>query len=291
MKIIFFGEDTFSNVVLQSLIDAKHEILLVATPFYENLIYKKLELTSKKHDIPFVRSRNINGIDFIELVRGKNPELIVSAHFERLIKKDLLSIPSKGCINLHPSLLPNYRGMAPQHWPIVNRESDTAVTVHYIDEGIDTGDIILQIKTNLNDSMYVSDLLTSFLNIYKYIVKDAVALIEMGSINIKKQSHLTGSYYHKLKRNECEILDDFDVQKAYAYIRAFSKPYYGAYYKDIIIWRAHIPSVSTSLALKNNNKYIGIDHIDGMNVLILKDGLLIIDKYEKFERGSVENFK
>ena len=180
MKIAFLGEDSFSNVVLQSLIDAGHELVLVATPFYENLIYKKLELTSKKYSIPFVRSKNINGSDFIEFVRNKNPDLIVSAHFERLIKKDLLSIPSKGCINLHPSLLPYYRGMAPQHWPIANRENCTAVTVHFIDEGTDTGDIILQKIANINDSMYVSDLLTTFLNIYKYIVRDAVALIEKG---------------------------------------------------------------------------------------------------------------
>ena len=288
MRIIFFGEDSFSNVVLQSLIDVKHEILLVVTPFYENLIYKKLELTSRKHDIPFIRCKNINGNDFIELVKSKKPDLIVSAHFEKLIKKELLSIPSKGCINLHPSLLPYYRGMAPQHWPLVNREDYTAVTVHFIDEGIDTGDIILQKKAELCDTMYVSDLQVKFLKIYKSIVRDAVTLIETGDFIAKKQSPLIGSYYKKLKRNECEILEDFDVQKAYAYVRAFSKPYYGAFFKDIIIWRAHILTEAASMEMRNNNM-IGLHNLHDRNVLILKNGVLIIDKYEKYEKGSVSN--
>jgi len=291
MKILFFGEDAFSNVVLQSLLDADHEIVLVATPFYDNLIFKKLESTCNKHRIPFIRSGNVNAPEFIEMVRKKEPDLIVSAHFERLIKKELLDIPSKGCINLHPSLLPNYRGMAPQHWPIANLENFTAVTVHYMDEGTDTGAIILQEKTKINDSMYVSDLLTSFLDIYKYIVRDAVALIEKGSFSTIKQSHLPGSYYHKLKRKECEILDDFDIQKAFAYIRAFSKPYFGAYYDNLIIWRAHIPAESTSLEIKKNNTIIGVSSYNENYILILKDGVLIIDKWDKYEKGSIENFK
>jgi len=282
MRIVFFGEDSFSNAVLLSLINAKHEIVLVATPQYDNIIYKKLQMTSRKYSIPFVRSKNINESNFVELIRNVAPELIVSAHFEKLIKKELINIPSKGCINLHPSLLPNYRGMAPQHWPIVNREEFTAVTVHFINEGIDTGDIILQEKIYINESMYVSDLLSSFLVIYKFIVKDAVALIEIGKVEVKKQSHLKGSYYPKLKRLDCEILPEFDTHKAYAYIRAFSKPCFGAFYQSVIIWQAHFPTEKDHKAI--NSKQIGIHKIDGMRVLILKDGALIIDKYEKNER-------
>lgn len=291
MRIIFFGEDSFSNVVLQSLIDEGHSILLVATPFYENHIFKKLEITSKKYHIPFCRSKNINGSDFIELVKLKSPDLIVSAHFEKLIKKELMNIPTKGCINLHPSLLPYYRGMAPQHWPIVNHEIITAVTVHYIDEGTDTGDIIIQEETNLNEVMYVSDLMSNFLDIYKYIVKDAVAKIENDDFKAKKQSNLIGSYYHKLKRHECEILDDFDVKKAFAYIRAFSKPYFGAFYKDIIIWRAHIPTETLTLEIKKATNKYGFYTYKDISVIVLKDGVLIIDKYEKDERGSIADFK
>lgn len=144
LNIVFWGEDSFSNVVLNSLIQAGHHVKSVISPWYDNLVYKKLEFTCLKNNIPFKRYKKINSEEVYQYVNSCTPHLCVVAHFERLIKSPILEIPPLGFINLHPSLLPFYRGMAPQHWPIINGEQETGVSVHYVDAGVDTGDIIIQ---------------------------------------------------------------------------------------------------------------------------------------------------
>ena len=146
MRIIFFGEDAFSSVVLESLVQEKHDILGVYCPIYDNFIYQRLKYYCEKNNINFDRVSDFSSIEFINSLSKLSIELIVVCHFQKILKKELIALPSLGCINLHPSLLPKYRGMAPQHWPIINGEIETGITVHFIDEGVDTGDIILQKK-------------------------------------------------------------------------------------------------------------------------------------------------
>jgi methionyl-tRNA formyltransferase len=110
-------------------------------------------------------------------MRNINPDLLISAHFQKIINKDIIAIPQLGCLNLHPSLLPFYRGMAPQHWPIINGERKTGITVHFIDEGVDTGNIVLQKEILIDDSMYVSDLQLIWTKEYQTIMCKAVRLI------------------------------------------------------------------------------------------------------------------
>lgn len=286
-QLVFLGQDAFSNTVLQSLLDAGHGVSLVATPYYDNFVHKKLESTCRLSGIPFRRIRDVNGSMFLDEVKRVDPQLIVSVHFEKLIGKELLGLPVYGSINLHPSMLPDYRGMAPQHWPIANSEKYTAVTVHYMDEGVDTGPILVQQQVALDDSTYVADLQLRFLSIYRKIVVDAISTIENGTALARLQAHLPGRYYPKLKRHECEIFDHFDVRKAYAYVRAFSKPYFGAYYKNTIIWKAHILPTYTA-----DNQHLGLCRVEGTQALNLSDGILVMDKYEHVhERTCVENIE
>ncbi len=87
---------------------------------------------------------NVNDPAFLEVLRKLEPDLFISMYFGRLFGPDLLALPKMGCLNMHPSLLPKYRGQGPSTWPIVNGESETGQTVHWLNEGIDAGDIIAQ---------------------------------------------------------------------------------------------------------------------------------------------------
>jgi methionyl-tRNA formyltransferase len=87
---------------------------------------------------------NVNDPAFIEVLRKLNPDLFISMYFGRLFSPDLLNVPKAGCINMHPSLLPKGRGQGPSTWPIVYGDKETGQTIHYLDEGIDSGDIIAQ---------------------------------------------------------------------------------------------------------------------------------------------------
>jgi methionyl-tRNA formyltransferase len=117
--IVFFGEDSFSSIVFTSLIKAGYNILLVLSPLYDNNIHKRLELTARNNNIEYVREKNINSEVVVRKIRNIKPDLLITTHFQKLLKKELIDLPSIGCLNLHPSLLPMYRGMSPQHWPII----------------------------------------------------------------------------------------------------------------------------------------------------------------------------
>jgi methionyl-tRNA formyltransferase len=283
MKIIFFGEDSFSNVVLQSLIDAKFDVVLVVSPFYDNLIHKRLEKTSLVNHIEYIRIADFKAKSFIIKLSSLLPDLIVIAHFKKLIQREIINIPNFGCINLHPSLLPYYRGLSPQHWPIINGEHETGVSVHFVDEHADTGDIILQKKVQITSNMYVSDLQLEFIKVYKTIVIESINLIKQQNFIPMKQSHLKGTYYGKLKREQCKIDLSQSRNRIINLIRGVSKPYYGAYLDDIIIWKARIANkFEDDYFRKNSEDKIGLNFSDpGRPYLFLKDGSIIIEKYEK----------
>ena len=281
LNIVFWGEDSFSSVVLNSLILDGHYIKLVISPWYNNLIYKRLEHTCHKFHIPFERYRKINSEEVFQRVKSVSPDLCVVAHFEKLIKSPILTIPRLGFINLHPSLLPFYRGMAPQHWPIINGEKETGVSVHYVDSGVDTGDVIIQECITIEKDMYVSDLQNKWTKIYSHIVLHAIDRILKG-YPVVKLSGLSGSYYGKLKTEQCQINLNADCQSVYNLIRGVSLPYHGAQIDNIIIWRAHYPH--SDVTKKITEKY----HTHGVylrtefgDFLKLTDGVLIIDKYKQ----------
>lgn len=267
LKIVFWGEDAFSCIILRSLADAGHQIGLVVTPYYDNLIYKRLEGVCKLLQVPLLRAKKINSDEVYEAVKQVRPDLCVISHFERLIKEPILSIPKLGFINLHPSLLPNYRGMAPQHWPIINGDKEAGITVHYVDEGTDTGDIIVQRLFPLSEDMYVSDLQKIWMEHYKTIMVEAIDNI-INKRPVTVQRHLEGSYYGKLKEEQCQINIEGSVHEAYNLVRGVSLPYFGARYDNMIIYRAHVAKDVE-------------DNTTDKPVVVFNDGKLIVEQYKE----------
>lgn len=282
MKIVFFGEDSFSVVVLESLISKNYEVLRVYSPFYENNIFARLQLICEKQKIEFVRVDDINSIIIQNQIIKLSPDLIVVTHFEKVLKKNIIDIPKYGCINLHPSILPNYRGLSPQHWPIINGDQYTGITVHYINEGIDTGDIIVQRKIQICQDDYVSDLQMKMKKNYGEIIIEAINKIDTNKVMPINQNDNKGSYYGKLKENQCKIDVNGSVINAFNLIRGVSFPYIGASYKNYKIWRAKLASVeinkSKFFKFKENDIYFDADI---GNYIKFKDGLLIIEKFNE----------
>ena len=263
LDIVFFGEDSFSDIILNSLIEAGHNVNLVVTPYYDNNIYKRLALRCQKNGISLLRTQKVNSDETVAAVAAARPDLCCIAHFERLVKKPLLQIPRLGFINLHPSLLPDYRGMAPQHWPIINREKKTGLTIHYVDETADTGDIILQREIPLNEDMYVSDLQMKWREEYKTIMVEAIKRMLSGAPTIC-QKELQGRYYGKLKPEQCVVDLSGSVHDAYAMVRGLSMPYHGAVIGDKIVYRAHVERLGTP----------------SNNAVDFKDGALVLDLFK-----------
>ena len=278
MNLIIFGEDSFTSIVLESLITKGHNILGVFCPFYENKIHARLEKTCNNFNISFKRINKINSDLLIQELSEFNIDLIVICHFQKLISSKIINLPTFGCINLHPSLLPYYRGMSPQHYPIIKGESETGITVHFIDEGIDTGDIILQKKIEINNEDYVSDLQKKMKIIYSTIVVEAIDKIETNKKEYIIQKHLEGSYFGKLKISDCIISKNFTCQQAYNLIRAVSFPYLGARYNNLIIWKA----IKDDNILNDTKIELGEIYINENGTYIkFEDGYLKLIKFEE----------
>ena len=166
---------------------------------------KNLKSLSKDYNIPIKHVNNINDNLVVEELREQNPNLIISAFFDQIVKKEVLQIPSFGIINVHPSFLPNYRGVKPVFWTMKNNEEKTGITVHMMDEGIDTGDILAQkeIRISPDDTFY--SLMNKLSLEGSVLLSDVLRSIETGSYSLLKQNKYDGSYFGQPDKNDLEI--------------------------------------------------------------------------------------
>lgn len=151
MKIIFMGTPDFAVESLDKIVKAGHEVIaVVSQPDRPSGRGMKLQPTPVKayaleHGFEVYQPEKIKkNFEFIEMIRQKKPDVIVVVAFGQILPKVLLEVPSQGCINVHGSLLPKYRGAAPIQWAVINGEEETGITTMYMDVGMDTGDMILK---------------------------------------------------------------------------------------------------------------------------------------------------
>lgn len=154
MKIVFMGTPDFARDSLSAIYDAGHEITAVVTvPDKPKGRGMKLipcevkEYAIEKNIKVYQPEKLRENKEIVDTLKDINPDVICVVAYGKIIPKEILGIPKYGCVNVHPSLLPQYRGSAPIQWAILNGDKETGVTTMYLDEGMDSGDIILQTKT------------------------------------------------------------------------------------------------------------------------------------------------
>ena len=165
MKIVFMGTPDFAKESLETLYNAKYEILavvtnpdrpkgrgmkMIASPVKEFALEKGIKIYQPEK----VR----NNEEFISEIKALKPDVICVVAYGKILPKEILEIPSKGCINVHGSLLPKYRGAAPIQWAVLNRDKKTGVTTMYMDVGMDTGDMILKQETQIGEDETTGEL-------------------------------------------------------------------------------------------------------------------------------------
>ncbi|UWD50202.1 methionyl-tRNA formyltransferase [Clostridioides difficile] len=200
MKIVFMGTPDIAVPCLQKIIDENYEILGVVTqPDKPKGRGKKLGMSPVKelaieNNISVYQPIKARDKDFIETMKSLNPDVMVVVAFGQILPKEILEIPKFGCINVHVSLLPKYRGAAPINWVIINGEEKTGVTTMYMDEGLDTGDMILKTEVNLDENITAGELHDKMMNIGAETLKETLKLIEEGNAPREVQNHEEFSY-------------------------------------------------------------------------------------------------
>jgi methionyl-tRNA formyltransferase len=284
MDIVLFGEDVFTATVLQSLMDKNHNVLLIVCPLYSNNNHNRLQKIAEQNKIEFIREKDVNSAFIKKRLEKAQPDLLVSVHLRKILKKEIFSIPGKGAINVHPSLLPKYRGLSPQHQAFIHGDSESGVTVHFIEESVDTGGIIIQVPIPIDKDDYIFDFQFKMLEVYKQIVTDAIDIIADNKFVPAEQNNLDTSYFGSLKTKDREIDFTKTGTEAMNLIRAVSYPYKGAYYRKFKIWRAEIPDENTVKAYLKSHTETGIHMIDE-EVILLRFNLdiLISNDFEIIE--------
>lgn len=157
MKIVFMGTPDFARDSLSAIYDAGHEIPAVVTVPDKpkgrgmKLIPCEVKEYAIEKDIKVYQPEKLReNKEIVDTIKDINPDVICVVAYGKIIPKEILEIPKYGCVNVHPSLLPQYRGSAPIQWAILNGDKETGVTTMYLDEGMDSGDIILQTKTPID---------------------------------------------------------------------------------------------------------------------------------------------
>lgn len=148
MRVIFMGTPDFATETLEEIVKAGHEVVGVVTQpdkpkgRGKTMMPTPVKETALKYNLPVYQPKKVREPEFVELLRSLKPDVMVVAAFGQIITKEILEMPKYGCINVHASLLPAYRGAAPIQWAVINGDKESGVTIMQMDEGIDTGDMI-----------------------------------------------------------------------------------------------------------------------------------------------------
>jgi methionyl-tRNA formyltransferase len=279
-NFIFFGEDAFSLAVLESLVEGCVALQPIATVMLEPISVsgRRLAEYCDSRCIPLIKTRTVRSEDFLTKFDKLDYDLVVCAHFQRILPARIFGRARVGALNLHPSLLPKYRGMAPQHWPIILGEAETGVTVHRIDDGVDMGRIMRQVRIILDPEIYIHELQTRFLAVYRTIMIEAVERLLSGEPG-EEQTAAGSSYFHKIQESDMEIHAGMSVARAYSMVRAFSFPYPGARYDGVRIMKAKPVSKELRRELQKSARAPGVHTVGADRYLILNDGALELTKW------------
>lgn len=214
MRIVFMGSPDFAIPSLEKLHRSEHEIVAVVTNVDKRrgrgskLMPTPVKKKALELDLPLIEVEELDDPIFYEELRECNADLFVVVAF-RILPVKILSLPQKGSINLHASLLPKYRGAAPIHWAIINGEEKTGCTIFFLEEDVDTGKIIKQQETKIGPNETTGDLYERLKELGSYTLLDAIQEIEEDSYEAIPQEDEKATPAPKLFTEDCKI--DFNV--------------------------------------------------------------------------------
>ncbi len=210
-RIVFMGTPEFACPTLRLLMERGENVIAVVTqPDRPKGRGQKEEPPPVKrvalqHGIPLFQPVKVRTPESVERIRALAPDLIVVVAFGQILPQSLLDIPSRGCINVHSSLLPRYRGAAPLNWCIINGESETGVTTMMMDAGLDTGDILLMKRTPIDPDEDARALHDRMSLLGAEALMETLELLKAGKLSPQKQDDALTCYAPLLKKETGEI--------------------------------------------------------------------------------------
>ena len=228
MRVVFAGTPDFAAASLQALIDAGHEIVAVYTQPDRRAgrgrqtqpgPVKQLALN---HGLPVEQPPSLKDAQAQETLAGYAPEVMVVAAYGLLLPQKVLDIPEHGCLNVHASLLPRWRGAAPIQWALANGDAETGITIMQMDAGLDTGDMLLRHRTPIHPDDTGGSLHDRLAGMGGRAITEALAELEAGTLTPTPQDASQATYARKLDKEEGRIDWNQSADAIERRIRAFN---------------------------------------------------------------------
>lgn len=287
MKVIFMGTPDFSVGTLEALIEAGHEVTLAVTqPDKPKGRGKAMQFPPVKeaalaHGIEVYQPRRVREEACIQYLRKYEADIIVVVAFGQILSKEILEMPKHGCINVHASLLPKYRGAAPIQWAVINGEQVTGVTTMRMDEGLDTGDMILKEEVRLTAEETGGSLFDRLAQTGAKLCLRTLTAIEDGTATYTPQDHDLATHTTMIKKQLGEIDWKKPAQELERLVRGLN-PWPSAYTflngKTLKIWKAAVaerPDEEQASKQENGEEQENLQIEPGSVAWVTKDSLLV----------------
>jgi methionyl-tRNA formyltransferase len=228
------GYQTWGHRVLEALIGSDHEVPLVIThpasehP-YEAIWNDSVAGLAAARGIPVIERRYANDTEVLSLVAGLAPDILVSSDWRTWVSPDLYKLATHGAINVHDALLPRYGGFAPLNWAIINGEQEVGVTVHFMNEEFDMGDIVLQWRVPVGAADTATDLFRKTIELFAPITLEGLRLIGSGRTDWTRQDPAEATFFHKRSVEDSRIDWKLPAASIANLVRAQSDPYPNAF--------------------------------------------------------------
>ena len=247
MRIVFMGTPDFSVPVLDALIEAGHEIAGVVTqPDKPMGRGKAVAMTPVKekaleHGLSVYQPLKVRTPEFVQVLRELKPDVMVVVAFGQILTKEVLDIPPLGCVNVHASLLPKYRGAAPIQWAVIDGEKETGVTTMMMDEGIDTGDMLEKEIVPIEDEETGDSLHDKLMAAGARLIVSTLKKIQDGTIERTPQTDEETCYARMLKKDMGDVdwsLDAHAIERLVRGLNSWPGTYTKWNGKTVKIWKA-----------------------------------------------------
>lgn len=253
LRIVFMGTPDFAVPCLNMLVNEGYEVqAVVSQPDRPKGRGQKLTASPVKEaalaaNLPVLTPERIRETSFVDKMKELDPDMIIVVAFGQFLPKTMLDIPRFGCINVHASLLPQYRGAAPIHWAIINGETKTGITTMFMDVGMDTGDMLLKAELPIGKDDTTGDLHEALKELGASILSETIRGIAKGTIARKPQDHQLATYAPLLTRETEKINWMKPAQDIHNLVRGLN-PWPGSYClhrgKNLKIWKTRLSSES-----------------------------------------------
>ena len=305
MNIVFMGTPDFAKDSLEAIYNAGHNVKAVITNPDKpkgrgmKMIPSPVKEYAESKNIKIYQPEKVrNNVEFIEEIKNINPDVICVVAYGKILPKEVLDIPKYGCINVHGSLLPKYRGAAPIQWAVINGEKTTGVTTMYMDIGMDTGDMILKQEVEIGENETTGELWERLSKIGGKLLIETLKQIEQGTAKRTKQGE-DFSMAPMLSKEMAKInWDEKTAVEIKNLVRGLN-PIMGAYTflddKKIKFWKVEIASqdeiIAEGLEIFRNGTVIVSDQRDGLFIKA-KDGILKVLEIqgENAKKMSIQDY-